>query len=313
MRFILLILSILLISSCNNKPEDSLSYSPPKDATYQHEEVEIMLENGDMLGGSLTLKNNLDKRNPIAVLITGSSPHDRDNSLATKPVSAYRPFRQIAHALSSNGIAVLRVDDRGIGKSKGGHISKITTKERARDIEQCLIYVKKRPEIDPARICLIGLSEGASIAHLIASRDISIKGIVLLSGIGSKGSKILEFQVKNGLYSHKDLARLLRRDRNMQFLFDFDPLETIRLTQQPVLIVHGKTDRRVPYSDAYILGEELRSSGNGNVTIHVLPEHNHLLLKEDSTGKTSSYGKISSNALPDDVINLILNWIQEQI
>ncbi|MDP8226735.1 MAG: prolyl oligopeptidase family serine peptidase [Candidatus Celaenobacter polaris] len=313
MRFIILISSLLLINSCNSNPVDNVSYDPPGDANYQHEEVEIKLDNGDVLAGSLTYPANTDKWNPIAILITGSSPHDRDNSKPSNPISAYRPFRQISHVLSSNGIAVLRIDDRGIGKSKGGNISKMTTKERARDIEQCISYVKLRPEFDSARICLIGLSEGASIAHLIASKDKSIKIIVLLSGIGTKGSEILEYQVKNGLYSERDLTKILRRDRNMQFLFDFDPVETIRLVQQPVLIIHGKADRRVPSTDAYILAEELRKSGNQNVTVHVLPDHNHALLKEDSLGIPSSYGRISSNSIPDDVINLILNFIQEEI
>lgn len=313
MRFAIIILTLFHLSSCNNRRETVVSYYPPENANYQHEEVEIELENGDILAGSFTFQTSSKEGNPVAVLITGSSPHDRDNSKPTKPISAYRPFRQISHLLSSNGISVLRMDDRGIGKSTGGHINKMTTLERARDIEQCISYIKCRPEIDSTRICLIGLSEGASIAHMIASRDKSIKIIALLSGIGSKGSEIIDYQIKNGLLPEKDLSKILQKDRNMRFLFDFDPLETIRMINQPVLIVQGQTDRRVPATDAFIIADELMNSGNENVTMHVLPYHNHALLKEDSAGFQSSYGNISTTALSEEVLELILNWVQIEI
>lgn len=313
MRSAIIILTLLHLSSCNNRPDTVVSYDPPEDAEYQHEEVEIKLENGDILVGSFTFQTSNKERNPVAVLITGSSPHDRDNSKPNKPINAYRPFRQISHLLSSNGISVLRMDDRGVGKSKGGNINKLTTLERAKDIEQCIDYIKCRPEIDSARICLIGLSEGASIAHMLASRDKSIKIIALLSGIGSKGSEIINYQIKNGLLPERNLTKILRKDRNMRFLFDFDPLETIRMINQPVLILQGQTDRRVPVTDALLLADELRKSGNENVTMHILPYHNHALLKEDSTGFQSSYGNIFSTALSDEVLEIILNWLQNEI
>lgn len=226
MRLITIILVGIFILGCKRSPESIVSYSPPENASYQHEDVVIKLQSGDMLAGSLTYQDNNTEFIPAAILITGSSPHDRDNSKPDNPIDAYRPFRQISDVLSSNGIAVLRVDDRGVGKSIGGNISKRT------------------------------------------------------------------------------LPKILRRDNNLKFLFDFDPLETIRLIHQPVLIIQGKTDRRVPFTDAFILADELRKSGNEQVTVHVLPEYNHALLKE---------GKISSSKIPDEVLTLILKWVQKEI
>lgn len=210
--------------------------------------------------------------------------------------------------LSSNGIAVLRVDDRGVGKSKGGNIVNMNTLERKADIEECIGYIKGRDEFDSTRICLIGLSEGASIAQLIAAKDTTIKSIALLSAVGSKGSDVIKFQVANGLIDAGDLERLLRKDPNMRFLNDFDPLESIRDIRQPVLIISGARDRRVPASDALLIADELRKKGNENVSVHVLPEYNHLLLKEDSAGIQSSYGKISSNRMPEEVLDILLKW-----
>lgn len=313
MRISALILAFCFLSGCQNGPVTSVNYGPPENASYLHEEVNIVLKNGDVLAGSLSIPEGDGKDNPIVILITGSSPHDRDNSKPGKALDAYRPFRQIAHILSSNGISVLRMDDRGVGRSKGGDINKMSTLERADDIDQCITWIRSRPEIDPARICLLGLSEGASIAHLIAARDTSISGIVLLSGIGSKGKEIIAYQIQNDLLPEEDLQMILRKDINMRFLYEFDPLESIRLITQAVLIIHGQTDRRVPYTDAYLLEEALVRAGNEQVSVHILPGYNHALLKEDPMGTNSSYGKISSNQIPDEVLKLILSWIQKEI
>ena len=311
MRLITVIFVGIFLFGCKRDTKSVVDYSPPENANYLHEDVVIKLHCGDILAGSLTYQDS--ELIPAAILITGSSAHDRDNSKPERPIGSYRPFRQISDVLSSNGIAVLRMDDRGVARSKGGDINQMTTEERAEDIGACVRYMKDRPEFDSSRICLIGLSEGASIAHMIASTDHSIKGLVLLSGIGSLGRDIINYQVKNGLISKKGLSKILKRDINLSFLYDYDPLETIRLINQPVLIIQGQSDRRVPYRDAYIIIEELRKNGNTQVSVHVLPEYNHLLLKEDSTGKQTSYGRVSSNRIPDEVLSIILKWVQEEI
>ena len=96
----------------------------------------------------------------------------------------------------------------------------------------------------------------------------------MLSAVGSKGSDVIKFQVVNGLIDEGDLERLLRKDPNMRFLNDFDPMETIRDIRQPVLIISGARDRRVPASDALVIANESRKKGNENVSVHVLPEYN---------------------------------------
>ncbi len=136
----------LLLTSCTKKNE--INYLPPKNANYTGENVNIRLKCGDVLAGTLTFPKNTHEKFPAIMLITGSSAHDRDNSHPDKPLTAYRPFRQIADKLSSNGIATFRVDDRGVGASKGGNINKMTTEERACDIRECLQYLKTRNEID---------------------------------------------------------------------------------------------------------------------------------------------------------------------
>jgi len=306
-NIIALLFFVLLIVFYSTDHSGENDYTPPENAAYLYEEIRIQLPCGDILAGSLTYPEQGLGKTPAVVLITGSSPHGRDNSSPEAPSRAYRPFRQIADRLSSNGIAVLRMDDRGVGESIGGDIRDMTTDERAKDIEECIGYLRGRPEIDGSRIGLIGLSEGASISHMIAAHDTLIKVLVLLSGIGSPGKEILNYQIQQGVLTQEELTRFLREDKNTRFLYDYDPLRTVGQIKQPVLIIHGKKDRHIPYGDAYKLEEILRLNGNSKVTVRVLEGYDHTLLKVDPKGR------IYSAKIPDEVLSIIADWLEKEI
>src|SRR5664279_2880599 len=102
---------------------------------------------------------------PAVLLITGSGPQDRDESLL-----GHKPFLILSDYLTRRGIAVLRADDRGVGKSTGV-FAKATTADFATDTEAGIAYLKTRPEIDPLKIGLIGHSEGGVIAPMVAARN----------------------------------------------------------------------------------------------------------------------------------------------
>ena len=88
-------------------------YAPEPNAPYKAEEVQVSTSQGHILAGTLTLPSGSVPPYPAVVLITGSSPQDRDHlQNKRKPVSYYKPFRQIADAISRKGIAVLRMDDQ---------------------------------------------------------------------------------------------------------------------------------------------------------------------------------------------------------
>ena len=100
--------------------------------------------------------------------ITGSGSEDRDE--AVRRASGYRPFREIADTLGRRGIAVLRLDDRGVGGSDIGPPT-ATTADFADDIRAGVAYLRARPEIDTMRIGLVGHSEGGDIAPMVAATD----------------------------------------------------------------------------------------------------------------------------------------------
>jgi len=125
---------------------------------------------------------------PAVVLITGSGPQDRDESLA-----GHRPFLILSDYLTRRGIAVLRADDRGVGKSTG-NFQTATTADFAADAEAGVAYLKTRSEADPHRIGLIGHSEGGIIAPMLAARNPNIAFIVMMAGPGVPGDEIIENQ-----------------------------------------------------------------------------------------------------------------------
>jgi len=142
---------------------------------------------GITLAGTLTIPGE-GKGYPGVVLITGSGPQNRDEELM-----GHKPFLVLADYLSRNGIAVLRCDDRGVGKS-GGKFSTATTFDFATDAEAALDFLKSRPEIDTAKLGLIGHSEGGIIAPIIASKRKDVDFIVLMAGTGVTGEMVLMTQ-----------------------------------------------------------------------------------------------------------------------
>ena len=122
---------------------------------------------------------------PAVVLITGSGPQDRDSS-----VFGHKPFLVLADFLTRHGIAVLRVDDRGVGRS-GGNFASATNADFATDAEAGLEWLKTRAEADPRKLGLIGHSEGGAITAMVAARNKDVAFIVSLAGPALKGDETI--------------------------------------------------------------------------------------------------------------------------
>jgi len=121
-------------------------------------------------------------------LITGSGAQNREEALM-----GHRPFLVIADDLTRRGIAVLRVDDRGVGGSTGNLMAS-TIDDNAGDALAGVAYLRAHPKIDPARVGLIGHSEGAWVAPLAASRSSDVAYVVLLAGPAVSGEELLYAQ-----------------------------------------------------------------------------------------------------------------------
>jgi len=157
---------------------------------FPYEEEEVSYANDDIrLAGTLTFPSEGGPF-PAAILISGSGPQDRNEE-----VFGHKPFLVLSDHLTRAGIAVLRVDDRGVGGS-GGSAAESTTEDFAGDVLAGIAFLKDRAEIDPTRVGLIGHSEGGIIAPLVASRSDAVAFVIMLAGPGVPGDEILYLQTK---------------------------------------------------------------------------------------------------------------------
>jgi len=162
--------------------------TPVKPYPYKAEEITFANANLKIsLAGTLTLPSGQGPF-PAAILLSGSGPNDRDEYLA-----GHRPFLVLADHLTRKGIAVLRFDKRGIGKSTGDYAN-ATMEDFTGDAEAAFAYLKTRKEVDAKKIGLIGHSEGGMIAPLIAAHSSDVAWIVLLAGPGLNGEETLLLQ-----------------------------------------------------------------------------------------------------------------------
>ncbi|HNZ43237.1 MAG TPA: alpha/beta hydrolase [Bacteroidales bacterium] len=169
-------------------PELNRPQEPQRPFPYKEEEVTFINKKaGISLSGTLTLPSSGENFTAV-VMVSGSGPQNRDEELL-----GHKPFLVISDYLTRNGIAVLRYDDRGTGKSKG-IFSTATTADFADDAEAAFTFLQKDKRINPEQIGIMGHSEGGLIAPVVASRNNDVTFIVMLAGPGLKGEDILLLQ-----------------------------------------------------------------------------------------------------------------------
>jgi pimeloyl-ACP methyl ester carboxylesterase len=202
---------------------------------YPYAEEEVSYKSGAItLAGTLT-KPSGDGPFPTVLLITGSGAQDRDETML-----GHKWFLVLADHLTRNGIAVLRVDDRGVGGSTGVLIE-AGIEEQADDVLAGVAYLKGRKDIRADRIGLIGHSEGGMVAPLAASRSKDVAFIVLLGAPGVTGEEVLVRQFADLVKAQKqvteeDLAKVLDRQRRSLAIVKEGPdAATIRKRLQQLL------------------------------------------------------------------------------
>ncbi|MCG9134710.1 alpha/beta fold hydrolase [Candidatus Poribacteria bacterium] len=318
---------------------------------------EVAFQNGTVnLAGTLTLPQG-NGPFPAVLLISGSGLQDRDETLV-----GHKPFWVLADHLSRAGIAVLRVDDPGIGKSTP-HPKPPTTADFATDVEAGVAFLKQDDRID--RVGLIGHSEGGLIAAIVASRSNDVAFIVLMAGPGVPGAELLRKQNERifdaagiagerkqnllvlldrlfTILTSEDMAEDAQRQRVeeivrqqleingvppaqqgeaqvrilaeqsltpwMRYFLTFDPRPALEKIKVPVLALNGELDVQVDADqNLTAITVALEKGGNRNVTVHRLPEHNHLFQRA-KTGLVNEYGAIEETLSPK-VLDLIRDWV----
>ena len=308
-------------------PKPKPDYSAPADAPYIAEEVAVKTPAGHTLAGTLTLPKGASRTQPVSaiVTVTGSGPQDRDENIG---LQGFRPFRQLADALARRGIAVLRMDDRGTGAS-GGTFKGSTSADFAEDVRAGLAYLRTRPEIRADRLAVLGHSEGALIAPMVAEKEPTLRAIVLLAGIAQPGYSALHFQLKNQIEHNtkltpemrdsqiaelpKKIDAMMAADPWMKFFLTYDPASTMRRVKTPVLILTGSHDQQAVPEQVPLMEAAFKESGNKDVTARVVPDVNHLFV-QDTDGFPGNYTKLPAPVMMrNDVVVMICDWLAQRL
>ena len=325
-------------------PEPKRPQNPVKPYPYREEDVAYDSQSaGIKLAATFTIPQGKGPF-PAVVLICGSGPHDRDESLM-----GHKPFLVLSDYLTRQGIAVLRADKRGVGKS-GGNLAAATTADFATDAEAGVAWLKTRAEVDPRNIGLIGHSEGGEIAPMVAARNRDVAFIVMLAGSAVRGDEILPAQVMAGneaagmshadavkagelerdalkaIESEKDpgklrekLAALMPKEELDQqwktltspwfrFFLEYDPAADLRKVACAVLALNGDKDTQVlARQNLPAVRRALEAGGNKRFETVEFPGLNHLF-QTAKTGAVSEYAQIEETMSPA-VLEKIATWI----
>jgi dipeptidyl aminopeptidase/acylaminoacyl peptidase len=259
------------------------------------------------------------------VTVTGSGAEERDEDIG---LPGYKPFRQFADALGRSGIAVLRMDDRGTGAS-GGTYKGATSADFAEDIRAGLAYLRSRPEIRADRLGVLGHSEGAIIAPMVAAKEPKLRAIVLLAGIAEPGRSALYFQLKNIIEHDPKLTPVQRQEQIagidkridamaaadpwMDFFFKYNPAETMQTVKTPVLILTGSRDQQAVPEQNPKIEAAFKAGGNKDVTARILPDLNHLFV-HDTDGFPQNYAKLPAPIVVDpEVLEIVTKWLTKRL
>lgn len=166
-----------------NRPQEP---KPP----FPYREEEVVFHNSAAnidLAGTFTIPDG-EGPFPAVILVSGSGQQNRNEEIYD-----HKPFWVIADYLARNGIAVLRYDDRGVGKS-GGNPAGGNTEDFSYDTESALNYLQGRSEVSKVGVC--GHSEGGTIAFILAARNPDVDFVISLAGSAVRGDKLLLSQQK---------------------------------------------------------------------------------------------------------------------
>ncbi|MBX7184920.1 MAG: alpha/beta fold hydrolase [Vicinamibacteria bacterium] len=295
----------------------------PCPAGSHDEEVVIAARDGRRLAGTLSVPATGSAPFPAAISLTGSGLHYRDGNRT--PEHPYRPFREIAGALASKGIAMLRLDDRGIGGSTGDG-NAATGDDVAEDARIAIAWLRSRKEIDPARIAVIGHSFGGEIAPMVAADDPRVAALVLMGAPAVSFRETMRYQHAYDISRDASIPaerraavleqRMARQERNVAastekwrpWSQDRDPLPTARRVRCPVLILQGLTDRAVSPDEARTLDRVMREAGNRKVTLKLFENLNHHF-NHDPVGATDRYDRLPSQALATVFLDTLSSWL----
>ncbi|NEO20529.1 MULTISPECIES: alpha/beta fold hydrolase [unclassified Moorena] len=320
------------------------------------ERQEFFESKGAKIYGTLTLPEGVEK--PSACLfIGGSFPQTREGNIDNsktdwfpKPLPERNLFRDEAIILEEIGIATFRYDKRGCGQSEG-NFNTTRLFDLVDDARMALEWMRSIPEIDSSRIGVLGQSEGAVIALILAASDPDINFFVWQGGIYNNLEGIIKWQAE--AFEKLDSTTIKNFKKNMPLIywtykqfdeiiasakrgeeffrigdedwsfnsylpaaqehFDNPPYLFVDKVKCPVLILHGALDHNTPPEEAQEMQQALIDAGNRNVTTHIFPglDHSFRRLGDPDEDFVTAMKRPLDPEMPQALTNWLKVWQQK--
>jgi pimeloyl-ACP methyl ester carboxylesterase len=274
---------------------------------------------------------------PAVILVPGSTPVDRDETIAGVSI-----FAQLANAIADAGFLVVRFDKRGIGQS-GGRDEAATIADYADDVRAVVKYVEKRKDVDPRRIALVGHSEGGLVAMLAAAAEKKVVAIALVATPGTSGADLVIEQQRHLLETMNlpDQEKQRRIDLQKRIhaavisgsgwetvppaykkqadtawfrsFLTFDPASVMRKVSQPTLILQPDRDRQVTARHGELLAGMARARKNDpGSELSVVQGINHLLVPA-GTGEIDEYPSLQDRTVSPVATSTLVAWLKDKL
>ena len=266
--------------------------------------------NSGSLYGTLLMPKHINGKIPVALIIAGSGPTDRDGNNAMMKNNS---LKMLAESLANNGIASLRYDKRGIGESKAALISEVNLsfEDLIQDAQQWVRMLKENKNF--SKIIIIGHSEGSLIGMNAAK---NANGFISLAGAGRSADLILKeqlgaqpkqvqdlcFPIIDSLTAGKlvdnvnPMLNSLFRSSVQPYMiswFKHNPQQDIKQLKFPCLIIQGDNDLQVSISDARLL-----SDAKNNNQLVIIEKMNHIFKIIESGDRSANVAAYSDPSMP---------------
>ncbi len=266
---------------------------------------------------------------PIVVMVHGSGPHDRDETIGPN-----KPFKDIAEGLAANGIGSLRYEKRTYFAKNSFSSASTVEEETIADAVAALKAAGGEPGVDPKRVFLLGHSLGGMMAPYIVERAPETRGVILMSAAAVPLDETIERQIAAQLKAtgasqadiDKQVAEMKQRFADIRSgkttgdvkvlgapahywadLFQRDVSTELKKMKQPVLVLQGGKDIQVVKADYDLIQHALAGK---QAEFKWFPSLNHLMMKVEGPSTGAEYGKFGH--VDAEVIQVITAWIANQ-
>ncbi|MEV6694135.1 alpha/beta fold hydrolase [Micromonospora sp. NPDC051196] len=292
---------------------------------------------GHRLVGTLTLPDGPGPH-PTALLLPGSGPLNRDGDHRRLRLGIQR---ELAAALAAAGVATLRYDRRGVGDSSG-RFWPTGFHDNVDDAQAALAALDADADVDSEALFLVGHSEGALTATMLAARGVTTAGLVLLSSSARLGAEVLRWQTAQILPSLPAPVRLFLRltsfdlvakvTRNhekilattgdvtriggqrinakwMREFLRYDPRPDLARIDAPILAVTGTKDLQVDPTDLTLIAEH----AGGPVETRLLPDVTHVLRHQPGRASLGAYRREVRDPVDAAVTGAVVDWLRARV